>query len=110
MKRSILLWSHLLRIFYSFDLFSVGRNIFKRFGVVDGEDKQEALARSHVLVPHGAVLLLSGRVQDVEEARFPVDDDLLAVRVLDGRIILIDKVVLYQLDCQSTFAHASGCK
>lgn len=40
-------------------------NVFKGLSIVNGEDAQEALPRPHVLVSHGAVLLLSCCVQDV---------------------------------------------
>ena len=41
-------------------------DVLKGLGVVDGEDAEEALAGPHVLVPHGAVLLLARCVQDVQ--------------------------------------------
>ena len=101
---------HLLRVFDPLDLLPVGGDVLEGLGVVDGEDEKESLPRPHVLVPHGRVLLLSGRVKDVQEARLPVDHHLLAVRVLDGGVVLVHEVVLDQLDGQGGLAHAAGWK
>ena len=60
-------------------------DVLKGLGVVDGEHAEEALAGPHVLVPHGAVLLLAGRVQDVQQTRLPVDHHLLPVGVLQNQ-------------------------
>ncbi len=98
----------LLCILDPLDLLPVGGYVLERLCVVDGEDEQEALPRPHVLVPHGRVLLLAGRVQDVQQTRLPVDDHLLAVGVLDGGVVLVHKVVLDQLDGEGGLAHASG--
>lgn len=57
-------------------------DISERFAVVDGENAEESLAGPHVLVAHGAVLLLPRRVQDVQQTRLPIDHNLLPVRVL----------------------------
>ena len=100
--------SHLLRILHSLDLLSVGGDILETLGVVDGEHDEESLAGPHVLVPHGAVLLLARRVQDVQQTRLSVNDDLLPIAVLNGRIVLVNKMVLNQLNGQSTLSHTSG--
>ena len=49
---------------------------------VDGKDTEEALPCPHVLVPHGAVLLLTCSVQDVQQTCLPINHHLLPVRVL----------------------------
>ena len=59
-------------------------NVFEGLCVVDGKDAEEALPRPHVLVPHGAVLLLTCSVQDVQQTRLPVNHHLLPVRVLQS--------------------------
>ena len=43
------------------DLFSNLSDVLETLGVVDGEHDEEALPRPHVLVPHGAVLLQTGK-------------------------------------------------
>ena len=43
--------------------------------------------------------LLASSVKNIQEARLSIDDHLLSVAVLDGRIVLVNEVVLYQLDC-----------
>lgn len=57
-------------------------NVLKGLGVIDGKDTEEALSCPHVLIPHGAVLLLTCSVQDVQETRLPVNHHLLPVGVL----------------------------
>lgn len=104
------LFSHLLCVLDPLDLLPVGGDVLEGLCVVDGEDEEEPFPRAHVLVAHGRVLLLSGRVEDVEEARLAVDDHLLAVRVLYGRVVLVHEVVLDQLDRQGGLPHAAGCK
>ena len=54
--------------------------------------------------------LLSGGVQDVEETRLAIDDDLLPVAVLDGGVVLVHKMVLDQLDGQGGLANTARCK
>jgi len=58
-------------------------NVFKGLGVVDGKDTEEALPCPHVLIPHGAVLLLTCSVQDIQQTRLPIDNHLLSVGVLE---------------------------
>jgi hypothetical protein len=65
-------------------------------------------ARRAHLVAHRRVLLLTGRVQDVEQASLLIDRDLLAVRVFDGRVVLSDEKVLDQLDRERRLAHAAA--
>ena len=72
--------SHLLRILHSLDLLSVGGDILETLGVVDGEDYEEALPGPHVLVPHGAVLLLACGVEDIQQTGLSVNNHLLPVR------------------------------
>lgn len=95
-------------ILYALNLLSIRSYIFETFGTVDCKHQQKALASSHVLVPHGRVLLLTGRVQDVQQARFTVNHDLLPVGVLDRRIVLIHEVILDELYREGGLAHASG--
>ena len=57
-------------------------NVLKGLGVVDGKDTEEALSCPHVLIPHGAVLLLTCSVQDVQQTCLSVDHYLLSVGVL----------------------------
>lgn len=57
-------------------------DVLKGLGVIDGKHTEEALSRPHVLVPHSAVLLLTCRVQDVQQAGLSIDHHLLSVRVL----------------------------
>ncbi len=58
-------------------------NVLEGLGVVDGKDTEEALPCPHILIPHGAVLLLTCSVQDVQQTRLPVNHYLLSVRVLE---------------------------
>jgi len=74
----------------------------------DGVDEEEALAGAHVLVAHGAVLLLAGGIEDVEEGGLTVDGDLLPVAVLDGGVVLVDEVVLDELDGQGGLADTTA--
>jgi len=57
-------------------------NVLKGLGVIDGKDTKESLSCPHVLVPHGAVLLLTCSIQDVQKTCLPVNHHLLPVGVL----------------------------
>ena len=90
------------------DLLPVLADGLETLGVVDSEDYEEPLPGPHVLVPHGAVLLLPGGVEDVEETGLSIYHNLLPVAVLYSRVVLVDKMVLDQLNCQCRFPHASS--
>lgn len=63
----------------------VNRGRFSCLGKAAGARKvPEAgpLTRPHVLLPHGSVLLLAGRVENVKESDLLVNEALLAVGVL----------------------------
>jgi hypothetical protein len=47
----------------------------------DGVDEQEALACTHVLLAHGAVLFLAGGIEHIEQGDLIVNNALLAVGV-----------------------------
>lgn len=59
-------------------------DILEGLGVVNGEDAEESLPRPHVLVSHGAVLLLPRCVQDVQQTGLSINDHLLSVGILPG--------------------------
>jgi hypothetical protein len=96
-------------VLYAEDLLVEGRNLLKRAARGDRVDEEEsftwrcyygvsaslycgALTRPHVLLPHGTVLFLASRVEDIEEGDLVINDALLAVRVLDGRVVLVDEL------------------
>lgn len=54
-------------------------NVLKGLGVVNGKNAEEALPCSHVLIPHGAVLLLACSVQNIQQAGLPINHHLLSV-------------------------------
>mmetsp|Transcript_49387 Transcript_49387/g.127316 ORF Transcript_49387/g.127316 Transcript_49387/m.127316 type:complete len:221 (-) Transcript_49387:381-1043(-) len=85
-------------VLYSEDLLVEKLHFFERRLRYDRVHDKEALASPHVLVTHGGVFLLTGSIQDVKKAGLVVNCDLLPVRVLNGRIILLDEVVLDELD------------
>lgn len=90
------------------DLLVEDADFFEGVSGRDGVDQKEALASSHVLLPHGAIFLLASRVEDVEEGNLVVNDALLPVRILDGRVVLVDEVGLDELDSQSGLSNTSS--
>ena len=60
-------------------LVPVEMNVLKGLGVVDGKHTEEALSCSHILVPHGAVLLLTCSVQDVQQTGLAINHHLFSV-------------------------------
>jgi hypothetical protein len=66
-------------VFYAQDLLLEGHDLLEALAVGYRVDEQEALAGPHVLLAHGRVLLLAGRVEHVEQRDLVVDDTLLAV-------------------------------
>mmetsp|Transcript_24405 Transcript_24405/g.40936 ORF Transcript_24405/g.40936 Transcript_24405/m.40936 type:complete len:225 (-) Transcript_24405:111-785(-) len=79
----------------------------KTGGSGDTVSQNEALAGLHVLVTEGAVFLLSGGIHDVEHAGSSVDLDELAVRVLNGGIVLLHKVSLDETDSEGGLSDTS---
>ena len=77
----------LVLVLHTKDLLTEGGDFVKGGARGDGKDAEETLARAHVLVTHGAVLLLTGSVEDIKETGLIVDGDLLAVAVLDGGVL-----------------------
>ena len=82
------------------DLLPVLADGLETLGVVDSEDYEESLPGSHVLVPHGAVLLLAHHRGQLQKTDLSVNYDLLSVAVLNGGVVLVHKMILDQLDCQ----------
>lgn len=66
-------------------------NVFKGLGVIDSKNTEKAFPCPHVLIPHGAVLLLTCSVQDVQETRLSINYYLFSVRVLDKKYISNDQ-------------------
>lgn len=69
------------------------------------EDK--ALAVAYPLVAQGNVFLLAGRVENLEHARLAIDLNLLAIRVFNGGVVGLYKVVEAQLAARSATAGES---
>ena len=63
-----------------------------------GEDEEEALPGPHVLLAHGAELLLAGRVEDVQPRHVVVDHALLGIGVLYCWVIVRDEIALKEKD------------
>jgi len=57
-------------------------NISEWFTVVNGKHTKESFPSSHVLITHSTVFFLSCSVQNVQQARLSIDDNLLSVRIL----------------------------
>jgi len=89
---------HLVFILYTKDLLAERRDFVKGGSRGDGINAKKSLACAHVLISHSAILLLARSIQDVEKAGLVIDGNLLTVRILDGRVVLVDEMVLDQLD------------
>ena len=74
-------------------------HLVERCPISKRENQKEALAGPHVLLPHGAELLLSGGVQDVQLGHGVIDDALLRVGIFNGGVIVRDKVALKEINC-----------
>ncbi|EZA47166.1 hypothetical protein X777_16631 [Ooceraea biroi] len=68
-------------------------------------DDDEALAVLDVEVAHRRELLGAGGVEDLEHARRIVHLDLLAVEVLDRRIVLLHEAAGHELHGERALAH-----
>lgn len=79
-------------VLYAQDLLVKREDLIEAVTRGDAVYQKEALPRPHVLFPHGRVLLLSGCVQDIEQCHLFVNHTLFAVRVLNRRVVFVDKV------------------
>lgn len=61
------------------------------------------MAVLHVQVAHRGELLGASGVENLQHALLAVHLDLLAVRVLDGRIVFLDENALHELDGERGF-------
>lgn len=68
-------------VFHSQDLLLECSDFLEALSRRDGVDQQETLSRSHVLLSHGGVLLLTGGIENVEQGDLLVDNALLAVGI-----------------------------
>ena len=92
-------------------------DFLERAPACDAVHEEEPLAGAHVLLAHCAVLFLACRVEHIEQCWFFIDDTLLSVgvcgsecmrmRTFDGRIILIHKLVLHELDGEGRLPYPS---
>ena len=76
------------------DLFMELVHLVERCPISEREYQKESLARSHVLLPHGAELLLAGSVEDIQLGHGIIDHALLGVGVFNGWVVVRDKVAL----------------
>jgi len=76
----------------------------------DVVNKKKAFAITHPLVLHRAELLLPSGVQNVQQSSLIVNHDLLAVAVLNGGVIFIQKVVSHQTNGQGGFTNTTATK
>lgn len=81
----------------------------------DGEDQQEALPAAKVVVPDGSVVLLAGRVQNINLDLLPVQNHLLPVAVCLGGLVILHKLgmkrhisleILRRKTCFKLYLHA----
>ncbi len=77
-------------------------------GQTVGDD--EPLAVLDVQIPHGGELLRARRVEDLEDAGRVVHLDLLAVKVLDRRVVFLHEVARDELNGEGGFADAAGAQ
>ena len=82
-------------------------HILKGLGVIDGKDAEETLSCSHVLIPHGTVLLLTCSVQDVQQTGLTIDHHLFSVRVLQSNVVATQVRTIAA--CQALMAMTLSC-
>jgi hypothetical protein len=68
-------------VLYSEDLLLERHDFLEALPARNAVHQQEALSRSHVLFTHGRVLLLAGRIEDIQERVLGIDHAPLAVRI-----------------------------
>jgi len=95
-------------VLYAQNLLVISADLLERVPRSDRVHKEEAFACAHVLFPHGPIFLLAGCVEDIQKGHLIVDNALLPVRVFDGRVILVDKVLLNKLDRQGRLSDTSS--
>ena len=79
----------------------------KRLVVGDAVGHDEPLPILDVKITHGCELLRAGRVEDLEDARRVVHLDLLAVKVLDRRVVLLHEETRHKLHRERGLADAA---
>ncbi len=88
------------------DLASERLYIDEGLGIDDGVDEQEALAVLDVKVAHRRKLLRSRCIKDFQDGRCTVHVNLFSVEVLNGRVVLFDKISRDKLNGESALPHA----
>jgi len=73
-------------------------HFFEAVPIGNGEDQQESLTRSEILLSHRAEFLLTRRVEHLQFADVLIDEALLRVRIFNGRIIISDEILLDKLN------------
>jgi hypothetical protein len=89
------------------DLLAEVREVVERGLGNDTVNKDESLAVLHVQVTHGSELLSSGGIKDFEHVLVGVNLDGLAVRVLDGGIVLLNEDALDKLHSKGGLSDTS---
>jgi len=90
------------------DLLVESADFLERVAGCDGVDEQEPFACAHVLLTHRSVFFLPSGIQYVQQCDLLIDHALLAVRVLNSRIILVDEVALNELNRQSRLPNTTS--
>jgi len=73
----------------------------------DGVDEDEALAILHVKITHGSKLLRASGIKYLKKVLVAINLDVLTIRVLDCRIILLDEYTLDELHSDGRLADTS---
>ena len=81
-------------MFDALQMRAVGLELVERAPRGRAEDEEEAVAVAHPAVAHHLELLLTGGVEDLQQRDLRIHLDLLAVGVLDGRVVVGDEEVL----------------
>ena len=74
------------------DLLSEVSGGCKGLAIDEGEDAEKALPAAEVVVPHNRIVLLSGRVQNVNLTLAALQDHLLAVTVRLRWLVVLDEL------------------
>lgn len=94
-------------VLHTEDLLVECADFFERVAGGDRIYEKETLSRAHVLLTHGTVLLLSSRVQNIEQRDLLINDALLPVGVFDGWVVLVHEVALDELNRQGRLANTT---